>query len=285
MSRLVIGTVQFGLDYGIFNKTERTSSINIKNILTLAAKSNINMLDTAYSYGCSEQALGEVGIKDFQVITKTSPLNKGVENVVDCFYQSLKKLNKTEIYGLLIHNIDEVTSKDFSRLYKNIINFQEQGLIQKIGFSSYTPQQVNFLLENFDFDLIQLPINIFDQRLINGGQLMQLKNKGIEIHARSVFLQGILLELKKIPRFFLEWKNHFDMYENELNGNSLLDFALGFVLNISEIDKVVIGVNNCQQLEEIIESSQKKINFKSEDMKKFGIDDVNLLNPSNWKTP
>jgi aryl-alcohol dehydrogenase-like predicted oxidoreductase len=285
VSKLVIVTAQFGLDYGIFNKTERTSSANVKNILTLAKKKHINTLDTAFSYGSSEQVLGKIGINDFQVITKTSPLNKGVENVIDCFYQSLEKLNKTEIYGLLIHNISEVTNKEFSRLYKLLISFKEQGLIQKIGFSSYTPEQVNFLLENFDFDLIQLPINVFDQRLINGGQLMQLKNKGVEIHARSVFLQGILLELNKIPKFFFEWKDHFDMYKNELGGNSFLDFALGFVLNISAIDRVVVGVNNSQQLEEIIESSRKKIKFNSEDTKKFGIDDVNLLNPSNWKRP
>lgn len=82
MSKLVVGTAQFGLDYGIFNKTERTSSINIKNILTLAKKNHINILDTAFSYGSSEQVLEKIGINDFQAITKTSPLNKGVENVI-----------------------------------------------------------------------------------------------------------------------------------------------------------------------------------------------------------
>ena len=282
MSKLVIGTAQFGLNYGIFNKTEKTSSADIKNILNLANKNHINTLDTAFNYGSSEEVLGETGIDDFQVITKTSSLIHGVENVIDSFYNSLEKLNKNDVYGLLIHNINEVTNKEFSRLYKCLTSLKKQGLIKKIGFSIYTPEQVDFLLDNFSFDLIQIPINVFDQRLINGGQLIKLKNKGVEIHARSIFLQGVLLELNKIPHFFLEWNDHFQMYKNELNKYSFLDSALGFVLNIDEIDKVVVGVNNSEQFEQIIESSKKNIKFNVHTMKKFAIDDSNLLNPSNW---
>ena len=153
-------------------------------------------------------------------------------------------------------------------------------LINKIGFSTYTPEQVDFLLENFDFDLIQLPFNVFDNRLVEGKQIKKLKDKGIEIHARSVFLQGVLLNFNNLPEYFSAWTRQFKDYQEIVKKSelSLLEYALNFVLNTPEIDKVLVGVGSQQQLGEIIDATNKYNNLTS-----YTINDLELLNPSLWK--
>ena len=182
--------------------------------------------------------------------------------------------------GLLIHDINEVKGKEFNGLFKQLNELKRQGLVNKIGFSTYTPEQVYFLLENFDFDLIQVPFNVFDNRLIQGGQLKELKSKSIEVHARSVFLQGVLLGFNSLSNYFSTWQGQFEEYQEivEKSELSLLEYALKFALNTQEIDKVLVGINNEQQLREIIQSAQKQGSASA-----YPIDDMTLLNPSLWK--
>jgi len=209
--KIALGTVQFGLDYGIINHSGQVSIDEVKNILDYAKDKGIDTLDTAARYGNSEQVLGEVGVNNYRIITKTTPLKNGVDGVIKGLHQSLDNLNIGQVDGLLIHNINDVKDKRFGDLFHKLNELKEEGLINKIGFSTYTPDQVDFLLENFDFDLIQVPFNIFDNRLIQGGQLKALKKKKIEIHARSVFLQGLLLDFNNLSDYFLTWKNEFDI--------------------------------------------------------------------------
>lgn len=283
LNKLALGTVQFGLDYGITNQTGQVSMEDVANILQIAKNNSIDTLDTASGYGNSEQVLGEVGIDNYQIITKTTSIKNGVKEVVNNFHQSLKNLKQPKVDGLLVHNINEIENKQFDVLFEELQLLKQQGLINKIGFSTYTPEQVDFLLDNFDFDLIQVPFNVFDNRLIVGGQLEKLKGKSIEVHARSVFLQGLLLNFETLPKYFLTWKNEFKTYQEVVkeSGVSLLEYALNFSLNIKEIDKVLVGVNNVKQLQEIIQASQKQIN---DELTSFSINDINLLNPSLWKS-
>jgi len=278
--KLALGTVQFGLDYGILNTTGQAPLEEVKKVLKLAKEHNIDTLDTAARYGNSEQVLGEVGVNNYRIITKTTPLKNGVDRVIKGFYQSLDNLNIGQVDGLLIHNIDDVKDKRFGDLFHKLNELKEEGLINKIGFSTYTPDQVDFLLENFDFDLIQVPFNIFDTRLIEGGQLQALKKKNIEIHARSIFLQGVLLDFDNLSDYFLTWKTQFIEYQAMVknSGLSLLEYALNFVLSVQEIDRVLVGVNNEQQLREIV------LSLKGLDgLEDYFINDINLLNPSLWK--
>ena len=278
--KLALGTVQFGLDYGILNTTGQAPLEEVKKVLKLAKEHNIDTLDTAARYGNSEQVLGEVGVNNYRIITKTTPLKNGVDRVIKGFYQSLDNLNIGQVDGLLIHNIDDVKDKRFGDLFHKLNELKEEGLINKIGFSTYTPDQVDFLLENFDFDLIQVPFNIFDTRLIEGGQLQALKKKNIEIHARSIFLQGVLLDFDNLSSYFSKWKKQFDKYQStvEKSGLSLLEYALNFTLNVQEIDKILVGVNSTDQLQEIVQAKKKQSSLSA-----FPIDDIALLNPGLWK--
>ena len=280
MNKLALGTAQFGLDYGVTNSKGKVQVEEVELILGCAKENSINTLDTAASYGNSEEVLGSIGISDFQIITKTIPLKNGVDEVIKHFKQSLTFLNKSSVNGLLTHNINEIEHKNFNTLFKELTELKRQGLVNKIGFSTYTPEQVDFLLKNFDFDLIQVPFNIFDNRLIQGGQLQALNNKGVEVHARSVFLQGVLLDFNNLSNYFSPWKKEFSIYQETVkdNGLSLLECALNFVLNIREIDKVLVGVNSERQLKEIIQAVKRQSNLSA-----YPINDINLLNPSLWK--
>lgn len=280
MNKLALGTVQFGLDYGLLNIGGQLALEEARKVLKLAKEYDIDTLDTASGYGNSERVLGMIGVNDFQIVTKTTSLELGVTNVLNSFYQSLTDLDVTSVDGLLIHNIDDTKDKQFDTLYKEIDKLKQDKLINKIGFSTYTPDQVDFLLDNFDFDLIQVPFNVFDTRLIDGGQLQILRNKQIEIHARSVFLQGLLLNFKKLGSYFSKWTDQFNNYQEIVQDRelSLLEYALSFVLNTKEIDLTLVGVSNSSQLTEIFHAS----NLNS-DLKAYAIDDINLLNPSLWK--
>ena len=280
MRKIALGTVQFGLDYGITNHSGQVAIDEVKDILDYAKTNNIDTLDTAARYGNSEQVLGEVGVNNYRIITKTTPLKNGIDGVIKGFHQSLENLNIGQVDGLLIHNIDDTKDKRFGELFYKLNELKKEGMIKKIGFSTYTPEQVDFLLENFDFDLIQVPFNVFDARLIRGGQLKALKKKNIEIHARSVFLQGVLLDFDNLSNYFSTWRNQFNEYQAvvEKSGLSLLEYALNFVLNIQEIDKVLVGVDNENQLREITQSIKKKQNLIG-----TPINDMNLLNPNLWR--
>ena len=280
MNKLALGTVQFGLDYGITNHSGQVAIDEVKDILDYAKTNNIDTLDTAARYGNSEQVLGEVGVNNYRIITKSTPLKNGVDRVIKGFYQSLDNLNTGQVDGLLIHNIDDVKDKRFGDLFHKLNELKEEGLINKIGFSTYTPDQVYFLLENFDFDLIQVPFNVFDTRLIEGGQLQALKKKNIEIHARSIFLQGVLLDFDNLSSYFSRWEKQFDKYQGtvEKSGLSLLEYALNFTLNVQEIDKILVGVNSTDQLKEIVQAKKKQSSLSA-----FPIADIALLNPGLWK--
>ena len=277
--KLALGTVQFGLDYGVTNHDGQVAIDEVKNILDYAKDKGIGTLDTASGYGNSEQVLGELGVNNYRIITKTTPLKNGVDGVIKGFHQSLDSLNIGQVDGLLIHNIDDTKDKRFSKLFHKLNELKEEGVIKKIGFSTYTPEQVDFLLENFDFDLIQVPFNVFDTRLVEGGQLKALKKKNIEIHARSVFLQGVLLSFDSLSDYFSTWDAQFEQYQGLVREKelSLLEYALNFALNTQELDKILVGVDSVNQLTDIVNA------FKSDvDLKAFKIDDINLLNPNLW---
>ena len=203
MSKLALGGVQFGIDYGIANTKGQVQIEEVQSILNYAKKNGVNILDTASGYGDSEEVLGKVGVDNFQIITKTTSIKQGVNGVVRIFYQSLKNLKQKKAYGLLIHDIGEIEHKQFDTLLIELARLKRQGLVKKIGVSVYNNQQIDYVLDNFSIDLIQLPINILDQRLINDESLVKLKKHNVEIHARSALLQGLLLmSINTIPYWF-----------------------------------------------------------------------------------
>ena len=212
VSRLALGTVQFGLAYGIANQTGQVRSLEAKGMLQLASSNGIDTLDTAIAYGDSESCLGEVGIHDFRLVTKLPAFPDKCADVGAWVQQqvvaSLSRLGVNAVYGLLLHRSEQLLGPNGTALYRALQSVKDSGRVQKVGVSIYAPSQLDVLSPQYHFDLVQAPLNLVDRRFHMTGWLQRLKEKGVEVHTRSAFLQGLLLMPQAaIPTKFSGW-NH-----------------------------------------------------------------------------
>ncbi len=283
--KLMLGTVQFGLDYGLTNVSGQTSREEINKILNFSKSISLNFLDTSYGYGESEKALGESGeiLSQFKVVTKLANLTVSGISVTDSLNHSLSNLKVESVYGLLFHNPDDLLSNKAHEYFGEILRLKNEKKVQKIGVSVYTVEQLEQILDKFNLDIVQIPLNIFDQRFLENNFLKKIKNRGIEIHIRSVFLQGLLLENpNSVNSFFKDIKKnleHFNHTAQELKMKPI-ELLLAFANGIREVDQVIVGVNNLQHLQEIAQSFGKKTNL---DFSQFKVKDEKYLLPTNWK--
>ena len=187
-SKLVLGTVQFGLQYGV-NSAGRPSEEGVKAILREAAAQGIRMLDTSSAYGNAEEILGRC-IPDGAPFRLVSKYPKGEASVASVFAQSLRRLGTGHLYGYLLHHFEVFRANP--AVWEEFRALKEQGLVDKIGFSLYEPSELEFILEQgVPFDLLQIPYNLLDRKF--EPYMRELHAKGVEIHVRSTFLQGLLL--------------------------------------------------------------------------------------------
>lgn len=280
--KLALGTVQFGLDYGISNKNGKVSLDMVGEILEYAKEIGLDTIDTASLYGLSEEVLGKFSLEDFNVITKTVKIDKTLdksenfERFKEAFYSSQKNLGYIQLHGLMFHEADDLLSTQGPVLWDLIGDFKQKEFVRKIGVSVYSPQQLEQIINYFDIDIVQLPLNILDQRFLP--LLPELKKKNIEIHTRSTFLQGLLLmETYEINTYFDPIKSILrKLPENKLQT------ALNFVKNINEVDKIITGVTNKKELQEIYSQYNKKVE-ENINFSQFKVNDEKFINPSKWE--
>lgn len=284
--KLALGTVQFGLDYGIANKQGQVSREEAQSILGLARASGMDTLDTAIAYGDSERRLGEIGILGWQVISKLPAIPASCTDVTawvrESVFSSLERLRIPKLRGLLLHRSQQLLGAQGDALYRALLALKDQGKVEKIGLSIYGPDELDALWPRYQFDLVQAPFNIIDRRLATSGWLARLHGAGTEIHVRSVFLQGLLLmEAARRPATFNRWQPLWDRWHRWLDEQALtpLQACLEFVLPHSEIDRIVIGVDNVKQLQEILRAANT---MGVSVPQSFATEDPRLLNPSNW---
>lgn len=288
MNKLAIGTAQFGMDYGIGSSPGKVSISEVKKILEYAKLTNINVLDTASAYGKSEKTLGNLNVDEFKIVTKTRHFTNLKINDDDLnalnhdFNKSLKDLKLDSVYGLLIHNADDLMKPGAAKIIEFIQNLKKTNKIKKIGVSIYENKHLSFVLENFDIDLVQLPLNIFDRRLIDNGMLKFLSQEGLEVHARSIFLQGLMLMgSSSRPRKFDRWDSLWKSWSEWLHDYEIspLEASIRYAMSFSEISKVLVGIDSINQLIEIVDAESGVLPpIPSE----LYTDDSLLLNPSNW---
>lgn len=279
---VIIGTVQWGLKYGISNTHGITSEQEIASILQLANNYRISYLDTAEQYGISEQKIGKLSYNKFQIISKGKDFNKS-ETINIKLKRSLKKLGKETLYGYLFHDADELIKKP--GLWDEALHQKKIKKIKKIGFSVYSVQQLENLIDKkFIPDIVQLPYSIFDRRfeiIFN-----KLKSLQVEIHVRSIFLQGLyFLNPNSLQKNLIEFKNPLMELIRISNKYSLtiVELALSFVIQKKIIDFYVIGVDNANHLREIIKALKKKIPTEAKhELNKIEVKNLNILNPNNW---
>lgn len=290
---LGIGTVQFGLDYGVSNKGGRTREYEVCRILDLARDSGIRMLDTAAAYGESERVLGRCFSPgdSFRVVTKISPLRRGqrargaAKMVHDEFLRSLDRLRLPRVYGLLVHHGADLLQPEGEEIWAVMAECREEGLVEKIGISGYVSKEISEVLERYSVDLVQLPLNILEQRLLKDGQISRLKATGTEVHVRSIFLQGLLLmNPVEVPSYFDPVKKQLAALRAFLMDHALTPVrgALAFVRSVSGVDVVIVGVNDSDQLRVNIEDF-RAVDECCLDFSSFAINDERFVNPARWK--
>tara|TARA_E500000178_G_scaffold356569_1_gene435550 strand:+ start:6405 stop:7250 length:846 start_codon:yes stop_codon:yes gene_type:complete len=281
MNRLVIGTANFGQKYGF--KKIQVNSKEIKKILNYAWKKNIRYIDTASFYGNTEKLIGKINDKKFKFISKIKINQKFINNPKLIEYSVLKTIKNLKIkklYALLIHNPSYLIKDKKKKIISEINNLQSEGFLEKIGASIYSNNEIKYLLKNYKMNIIQLPSNIFDRRLKSLGWDKILKKNKIEIHVRSIFLQGLFLNKKKV-NYFKKWKNNFKNFENwtEMRGMSKVQACINYVYSQKKINKIVIGVDKLSQLKEILNI---KINSKIPFPQFIFKNESKLINPSKW---
>ena len=284
--KLALGTVQFGLPYGVANQSGQVTRDEAGAILTQARASGIDTLDTAIAYGESEQRLGEFGVGEWRVITKLPVMPDGCPDVAgwlrDTVAGSLQRLKLNKLYGLLLHRSQELLSPSGRALYLALAALKDENKVGKIGVSIYDPEELDALNGNFKFDLVQAPFNIVDRRLAASGWLARLHDTGTEIHVRSAFLQGMLLLGQAArPAAFDRWQPLWNRWHAWLAESALtpLQACLGFVLSKAEIDRVVVGVDSLKQLNEILACAGTVAAVPPDDLMS---EDPDLINPSRW---
>lgn len=286
VSRLALGTVQFGLPYGIANQAGQITRATAKTMLQFAAAKGIDTLDTAIAYGESESCLGEAGNQGFKLVTKLPAVPDGHSDingwVREQIIASLSRLGVHAVHGLLLHRPDQLLRAGGKVLFQALQDLKEAGLVQKIGVSIYAPSELDVLIPRYRFDLVQAPFNLVDRRLHTSGWLQRLKDDGVEIHTRSAFLQGLLLMPRlAIPSKFDLWKDLWDKWHNWLACHSVsaVQACLTYPLSFPEVDRVVVGADSVSQLEQIIGAAH---GVAPDDLPDLRCDDENLINPAHW---
>ncbi len=284
--KLALGTVQFGLNYGVSNVTGKVSQTEATALLSYARETGIDTLDTAAAYGDSETVLGLLNVDGFRVMSKlplqiseNTSVGKWVENSVR---ESLLRLRQDTLYGLLLHRPSQLSGFSGDALYDSLLRLKCRGLISKIGVSIYDPTELDGLLKNFDLDLVQAPFSVVDRRLITSGWMGRLAARGIEVHVRSIFLQGLLLLTKRDrPHRFDQWESLWRRWHGwlEESKTNAVDACVRYALSHPGIAKVIVGVESRNQLQEIVTAVSKG---PIEVPKSLMSDSKALLNPAVW---
>lgn len=287
-SRLALGTVQFGLPYGVSNTAGQVSQQAAAGILDRAQQLGVDLLDTAIAYGSSEQVLGTIGVDAFRIVSKLPAIPDGAEDVyawiLSAVEQSLSRLNQANLYGLLFHRSNVLTGEHAAAARRALRALKSRGKIEKTGVSIYGPDELDALGTLDDIDLVQSPLNILDTRLVDSGWLSRLHDVGVEVHVRSLFLQGLLvMPASQRPAYFQRWDDAWRLWERWLveNGLTPLEACLRYGLSVKGVERLVIGVENRNHLDQI--ASAEALGALADRPAWPDAIDANLLNPSFWK--
>ena len=284
--KLALGTAQFGLSYGIANLGGQVALKEAQAILNFACACGLDTLDTAVNYGDCQQRLGEIGVANWQVISKLPALPDLCDDVTkwvrDQVQKSLQLLETTTLRGLLLHRPEQLLGELGKELYNALLALKHDGLVEKIGVSIYDPAELEAITKNFKIDIVQAPFNVLDRRLITTGWMNKLAQMDIELHTRSVFLQGLLLmPSESRPVKFNRWLSKWHQWDQWLadRGFTPLQACLSDALSHSGIARIIVGVDSLKQFKDIVLAAQGSI---SEPLGELSSTDIDLINPARW---
>lgn len=289
ISKLSLGTVQFGLEYGIANSDGQPTQEKVNEIIQYVYENNINCFDTAQAYGNSEEVLGEAinSKKELFIISKLkSELFK--DDLVSNIDKSLLNLKVDSLYGLLLHGSELLYNwrEEYSSFVDSLIIDMK---IKYFGVSIYDSEDFELAINNPKIQFIQIPFNIFDQRAITNKWFEKAKKNNKLIFIRSVFLQGLLvMDINKIPSNLIGCKKYLKIFESycEYLHMTKTELALSFVDSVAKDSIILFGCDNIKQAKENIENYGILKELDEEILEKItysfkGISE-NIYNPTKW---
>lgn len=284
--RIVLGTAQFGMDYGIANSAGRLSEALVAETLQVARTGGVDWIDTAALYGQSEECLGRAGVADMKVMTKLAAVPADCRDISGWIEGqvagSMERLRVPRLQGLSLHRPAQLLGPMGVAILDGLRAMQAAGLVGWLGISVYEPGELGPLFDRHRFDMAQVPVNVLDQRLAGSGWAQRLEALGCEVHARSIFLQGLLLlPSARRPAWCRKWQPVFDQWDGLLQASELspLQACVAHVLSVPGVSRVVVGVDGPRQLEEILLVARGHAPaFPG----LVGSEDIDLLNPSRW---
>lgn len=290
LTRFGLGAAQFGMYYGQFNRDGVPSVNTVREILKKAAKLGLSCVDTAHLYGQSEAVLGRCtsAMGSLSIITKTPRFpdekisQQDAVTLREAFEKSLMLMHRKSVDGLLIHHAPNLLTDGGELLYQEMLKLKAEGRVRRIGVSAYSGDIVEQIHEKFPLDFVQLPINLLDRRLIENGHLKRLAAAGIKIHARSAFLQGLLLaDPNTLSARFDPAKDVLKAFHAAVHelGVSPAHAALHYLLGLPEIERIIVGVESLSQLRNLFSDFPERVEM---DFNEFKVDQVEILNPVLW---
>jgi aryl-alcohol dehydrogenase-like predicted oxidoreductase len=282
--KLALGAVQFGKNYGLVNG-KKIKNYDFKKIKKLIFRSGIKFIDTSINYGSSEKIIGNSNLKKLNIITKIKLPKKNInvdQWVKKKIYASLTKLKVNKIYGILIHDYKDLLGARGKKYLKYLYHLKNKKIIQKIGVSIYSPNDLKKIWSFWKPEIVQFPLNVLDQRFSKSRWIATLKKFKILIFVRSCFLQGLLLSAYRSNSRFKKFYKILDKFSNwcRLNNISRLQACIDFVKIKKNIDYLVVGFNNYSQFKEILKSFENKKITKIPDI--FISNKLNLIDPRKW---
>ena len=284
--KLVLGTAQLGEDYGIAYRSRKILPKDFQLIMNLAQDAGVYSIDTAMTYGDSQKVLGMLGVNDWSITTKLPSIPENIKSIDEWYFNaiktSLEELKVKKINTLLIHNVKELSARYGSKLVSLLQNSKNEGYVKNIGVSIYSPKELDDFYNDFQPDIVQCPYNIFDQRIHSSGWLQKLTTDNVEVHARSIFLQGVILrDVSELNSYFNPWLVDFKKWEEYCKNHNIskLQASIDFVKAEDRIKKIIIGIENINQLEQILNAYLSN----TQEIFNSPCEDKDLLNPLMWK--
>ena len=281
-AQLALGTAQFGLAYGVVNEKGRLSAAEAAAIVGLARDGGIRFIDTAPSYGDAEEVLGQCGVAGFSIVSKVSRI--GDANVrsaiIESGRRSAARLGCERLDGLLLHSADDLSGSRGAEVYKGLLAGRDAGVCKRIGVSIYDPEELTLVLDRYPMDIVQCPLSVLDRRMMDG--IAKLAERGMAVHARSVFLQGILLQPpSRLAAKFAPLLPALNAFRDRaLNrGMTTVEAALSFVRGVPGVECVVVGVTGAEDFLAITKAFKAGKAFKPDGL---AVPPPDMIDPRRW---
>ena len=291
--QLCLGTAQFGLPYGITNTAGQVAEPEVRALLTEAAASDVSWLDTAQAYGEAEAVLGRTlpPGHGFRLISKLQAQSQGAFTADDRlawdqgFERSCVRLGEPRLDALLLHSAADLRKPGGDYLREWLLSLRERGLVRRLGVSIYGSADLDGVSADL-LDLVQIPLSLYDQRLLADGTVARLRAQGCAVHARSLYLQGLLLSPTATWPAWVEFvdREHHARLENFAadRGCTLLECALGFARAQQDLEAVVLGLCSRIELVQLLQAWHKPSPWEDKEWRKWSLDRSQILDPRRW---